>query len=178
MDLRAKRTRQNIINAFIELRSAKPLEKITIKELAELAVINKATFYLHFKDIYDLSDTLENEVIQSAFHDIPGFQDFLTAPYDTTFALFRAFNAQGQLFKIVFGGNRSNVFIEKMEARFKDMANLAYPNQDKPKVNIYISMLIQGIFHGYMSNREQYEDEVLVTALAHAAESIIQLMGE
>lgn len=40
MDLRVKRTRINITNAFIELRSRKPIEKITIKELSELAFIN------------------------------------------------------------------------------------------------------------------------------------------
>ena len=46
MDLRVKKTRRSIINAFLMLRANKPLEKITVKELAELAMINKATFYL------------------------------------------------------------------------------------------------------------------------------------
>ena len=55
MDLRIQKTRNSIINAFLELRSRKPIEKITVTELAELAVINKATFYKHYKDIYDLS---------------------------------------------------------------------------------------------------------------------------
>ena len=55
MDLRTERTKRSIINAFLELRSQKPLEKITVKELSELAFINKATFYTHYQDIYDLS---------------------------------------------------------------------------------------------------------------------------
>ena len=37
MDLRIERTRRSIINAFIELRSAKNIEKITVKEHAEKA---------------------------------------------------------------------------------------------------------------------------------------------
>lgn len=41
MDLRAQRTRRSIINAFIELRALKPLEKITVKELSERALITK-----------------------------------------------------------------------------------------------------------------------------------------
>lgn len=48
MDLRIERTRKSIINAFIELRAHKPIEKITVKELAERAYINKATFYSHY----------------------------------------------------------------------------------------------------------------------------------
>ena len=40
MDLRTEKTRRSIINAFLELRAKKPLEKITVKELSEKAEIN------------------------------------------------------------------------------------------------------------------------------------------
>ena len=43
MDLRIEKTERGIKNAFIELRSRKPLEKITVKELCESARINKST---------------------------------------------------------------------------------------------------------------------------------------
>ena len=65
MDIRVEKTRQSIINAFIELRSHRELERITIKELCERARINKSTFYSHYQDIYHLSDTLETEVVVS-----------------------------------------------------------------------------------------------------------------
>ncbi|MCD7842055.1 MAG: hypothetical protein LUG56_06245 [Lachnospiraceae bacterium] len=45
MDIRIKKTKESITNAFLELRSRKPLEKITVKELCEKAMINKSTFY-------------------------------------------------------------------------------------------------------------------------------------
>ena len=78
MDLRIQRTKKSIINAFIELRASKPLEKITIKELSDLAFINKATFYTHYKDIYDLAEQLENEAVTSVLNDIPhpGISDY------------------------------------------------------------------------------------------------------
>ena len=41
MDLRIEKTRQSIVNAFIALRSRKPLEKITVKELCEKAQISQ-----------------------------------------------------------------------------------------------------------------------------------------
>ena len=55
MDLRQKKTLAAIRTAFLELLGKKPLEKITVKELAEKAQISKATFYLHYQDIYDLA---------------------------------------------------------------------------------------------------------------------------
>lgn len=59
MDRRIQRTRNSLFSAFIELRATKPVEKITVKELTEKANISKQTFYLHFQDIYDLSEYLE-----------------------------------------------------------------------------------------------------------------------
>ncbi|MDE5861843.1 MAG: TetR family transcriptional regulator, partial [Ruminococcus sp.] len=56
MDLRVEKTKRNIINAFLNLRSHRPIEKITIREIAEIAQINKATFYLHYHDIYELTE--------------------------------------------------------------------------------------------------------------------------
>ena len=70
MDIRIEKTRQSIINAFIELRSHKELERITIKELCEKAQINKSTFYSHYQDIYHLSDTLETEVVVSIMENL------------------------------------------------------------------------------------------------------------
>ena len=65
MDIRIEKTRQSIINAFIELRSHKELERITIKELCEKAQINKSTFYAHYNEPNDLLTEIENEILQS-----------------------------------------------------------------------------------------------------------------
>lgn len=54
MDRREIKTKRSIKNAFLKLRSKKEIEQITIRELAEEAEISKATFYLHYRDIYDL----------------------------------------------------------------------------------------------------------------------------
>ena len=48
MDLRVKKTERAIRKAFYELMLEKPIPKITVKELAERAEINKTTFYAHY----------------------------------------------------------------------------------------------------------------------------------
>jgi len=63
IDRRAVRTKQNIVNAFIQLLEEKPFNKITVAEIAEVADINRRTFYLHYEDIFALLDELENELI-------------------------------------------------------------------------------------------------------------------
>ena len=44
MDLRVKKTKNAIINAFLVIRAKKPLERITVKELADKAMITRLRF--------------------------------------------------------------------------------------------------------------------------------------
>ena len=57
-DLRVTKTKRAIQQAGLALLLKKPLNKITITELAQMALINKGTFYLHYADIYALYDEL------------------------------------------------------------------------------------------------------------------------
>lgn len=80
MDLRIQKTKAAIKKAFLELRRKKPIEKITVTELSRLAEINKATFYLHYSDIYSLAEEIEDEVIDDILSDIQGLNKFLEDP--------------------------------------------------------------------------------------------------
>ncbi|MBO4872803.1 MAG: TetR/AcrR family transcriptional regulator [Lachnospiraceae bacterium] len=63
-DLRVIKTRENIEKAFFQLLSEKPLDKITVVELAHAARIHKSTFYLHYLDIPDLYAKTLQKVLQ------------------------------------------------------------------------------------------------------------------
>lgn len=76
MDKRIEKTQKAIKEAFIKLRAKKPLEKISIKELCEIAYINKSTFYSHYENIYALSDALEYELVLSIISSIPRNFDY------------------------------------------------------------------------------------------------------
>lgn len=65
-DRRVRKTKKAIQDVFCELTKEKKLNEITIKELCALADINKSTFYLHYRDIYDLADSIQSILI----HDV------------------------------------------------------------------------------------------------------------
>lgn len=66
-DLRIRKTKRAIYHAFSELIKEKTLDKITVTALASRAEINKATFYLHYRDIYDLyQDALQEHLKEVA----------------------------------------------------------------------------------------------------------------
>lgn len=102
MDLREKKTKRNIKDAFLQLRAHKPLERITVKELSEMAEISKATFYLHYKDIYDLSEQLQDDIIQKILENIQHPDLFLSDTAQSTYELFHAFCSYQSLIDILF----------------------------------------------------------------------------
>ena len=55
-DLRVRRTRLFLQNAFIELSIEKDFSSVTIADITERAMVNRSTFYRHFQDKYDLLD--------------------------------------------------------------------------------------------------------------------------
>ncbi|WP_391119693.1 TetR/AcrR family transcriptional regulator [Psychrobacillus sp. L3] len=62
IDRRIARTRQMIRDAFTQLMDEKGFEAITVSDLTEKANINRGTFYLHYKDKYDLFEQNKDEV--------------------------------------------------------------------------------------------------------------------
>ena len=62
LDSRVRRTKRLLRQGLTELLKQKSIKKITVRELSELIDINRGTFYLHYKDIYDLVDQIEKEL--------------------------------------------------------------------------------------------------------------------
>lgn len=62
MDRRARKTRNELKAALTNLLIEKNIKEISVKELTDLADLNRGTFYLHYRDIYDLYEQLQNEI--------------------------------------------------------------------------------------------------------------------
>ena len=56
-------TKADIEEAFWRIYATTPIEKITVGQVCELAGYNRATFYLHYHDIYELLDTIEQRLL-------------------------------------------------------------------------------------------------------------------
>ena len=56
-------TIRNIKDAFWKLYEEKPIEKISVKQITDLAGYNRATFYLYFSSVRDVRDQIEDDLI-------------------------------------------------------------------------------------------------------------------
>lgn len=62
-DRRTRKTKKAIRHAFAKLLTQKDINDITIRDVAELADINRKTFYNHYAGIYQIVDEIENEIV-------------------------------------------------------------------------------------------------------------------
>ncbi len=162
MDLRVEKTRKSIINAFIALRAKKPIEKITVKELCEKALVNKSTFYSHYSDIYSLSDSLETEVVMSVIQalDRPGLIFENAEEFSRT--LFLSYLSQDALIHTLFSGNRSSQLISKVEKGIKELVFREHPEyRENLSKNIGLTYAIYGSYYAFQENRNQDSDQVI-----------------
>lgn len=56
-----RNTKKKLRDELLRLMQTKSVNEITAKELAELADVNRGTFYFHYSDIYDLLHSIEDD---------------------------------------------------------------------------------------------------------------------
>ena len=58
-----QQTVKSLKEAFWKLYETKPIEKISVRQITELAGYNHATFYLYFSSVRDVRDQIEDDLI-------------------------------------------------------------------------------------------------------------------
>ena len=93
--------------ALKDLLKNLPLEKITVKMLAERCGTTRQNFYYHFRDLYDLVNWIYGTEIDKAFNSTPD-EPFITR----LIRLYESINEQRSFYKKVFSLNGQNSLVE------------------------------------------------------------------
>lgn len=172
MDLRIVKTRKNIREAFLNLRMKNPLEKIKVKRLCELAIINKTTFYKHYQDIFALSEEVENETITSIMNSFGGMNTLFTSPEGFCKGLYYAFKSHEGIIMTLFSGRMNNL-VDKVARKLGEH----YPNLGSiPEKEIMVSFLLWGASHVLMESR--YEETILLDTLSMVAKQMVTMFDD
>lgn len=144
-DGRVRYTKLVIKENLLKLLAEKPIQKVTVKEICELAQINRATFYTHYHDPFDLLEQIENELfddLSSAFR----------AKYDDidnlTQATLAVIERNIDLFRILFSENGDRMFLRRiMEiAREKTISDWKqqYPHATQRQLDLLYTFVVSG----------------------------------
>lgn len=171
MDIRIAKTRQSIINAFLEIRAHKDLERITVKELCQKAQVNKSTFYSHYHDIYHLSDQLENQVVASISENLQHPEEILKNPAPFTKELFLHYLAKDALINTLFSGSRSKYLVQKIAQTMESLIFDACPHyREDPRVHLSLTYMLYGGYYAFYENRSSCGDAMAISTIARLTE--------
>lgn len=107
VDPRVVRTRQMLRDALVELIHEQGYEKITVQDITRRATLNRATFYLHFREKLDLlrqsSDEILHELTRSINLSFAGKESFdfkSDQPHENFIQLFEHISQNARLYKV------------------------------------------------------------------------------
>lgn len=107
-DRRVKYTLMVIRQSFVKLLMQKPISKITIKEICEDADINRATFYAHFQDQYDLLHQIETGIIDDINQYLINY-DVSRVPAQMLDKIFEYIKENAEIFKLLLLSSNADI---------------------------------------------------------------------
>jgi AcrR family transcriptional regulator len=119
-DLRIQRTHKFLQDAMIELITEKGFDAITVGDIAERAMINRATFYRHYQDKYDLVVKIFEEAANHLVEDMKPFhKDIDRVEKEENLVgiwsqLFEHVAGHARLYRAMLGKNGSPWFAARM----------------------------------------------------------------
>jgi AcrR family transcriptional regulator len=109
-------------SGLTQLMREKPIKDITVRELAQLVDINRCTFYLHYRDIYDMVEQVEREVFEEfeALIEAHPPSDLGGGTRMMLLDLYRFFQENADLCAAFLGGNGDMSFFNKLIGLLKE----------------------------------------------------------
>lgn len=150
MDRRISYTKMVLKESLYNLLRNKHLSQITVKELCAEADINRSTFYRNYKDIYDMYEKLEYELIESAFSNGDIKQD--------RYMLLQIIYDNQEFYKKLFYSKLDSDFIRKIvEKMYIKTKNLLKNKQSFDEQTFH--MLYQYNVHGMIGVLKEWVNE-------------------
>ena len=123
-DRRVRKTRKALRVAVEELLARKPLESISVKELAARAEINRATFYLHYASPRELLLEVAEEYLRQltqSFKAVEMDNMALDRPPEQMIKVFKHVKAHAAVYRPVLHGAVLSPFHPRIAALFQDL---------------------------------------------------------
>ncbi len=121
-DRRIRKTKKAMYDALATLLLSKPLNRISVREIAELADINRGTFYLHYRDVYDMASKLQEEIFEKfseiVDNNIPDSDG--NAIFPMLAALFNLLAENANIAGALIGKNGDAAFIDRLRNVIKE----------------------------------------------------------
>ncbi|WP_340003452.1 TetR/AcrR family transcriptional regulator [Paenibacillus sp. FSL K6-0276] len=166
-NMRITQTKQSLIDSFLRLVSLKDFEKITIVDITKGAKVNRATFYAHFNDKYELLDYIMGDsasaaIVKHTKGEMKFDQEGITQLVLSVFDFYKQPNIQcrSSYIGMVVPQLKEKILNELMVHLSKALRHI-YPDNEK---NFYVPIIAQviheGVYQWLTANINMHQEEV------------------
>jgi len=129
-------TKERIRDAFFDLYAVKKIERISIKEITEKAQLNRGTFYVYYKDIYDLLEKTEDELLDELIVKIKDIVTLILREEDIDPFLppLEFYQRYSKFLRVLLGVNGDPNFIHKIKTLIKKTLRELFQKEKIPNV--------------------------------------------
>jgi AcrR family transcriptional regulator len=164
-DRRVLRTKKAIRNAFLSLLADKDLDKITVKEIADVANVDRKTVYNYYNGVYEILDELESELAQDFEKAIENF-DFVARDVQDIFVeLSRLLSRRLDIYALLMKINNSRLvakFVVYLKGKIEQVIGRVNVYSAE-KIEIAAEYVTSGMYsaykHWFNSDRKQPLEE-------------------
>lgn len=181
-DLRIRRTHKFLQEAIIELITEKGFDALTVGDIAERAMINRATFYRHYQDKYDLVANIFEETTSELVENMKPFhkdtgQSQTNNPPEIWIQFFEHIAEHAPLYRAMLGKNGSSWFAARMrehtiklmleqEKRWKHQMELRQqsdPSMPQELPGMQLSHVLIGTIVWWLESEKSYTPRQMAT---------------
>ena len=155
-DRRVIKTKRAIRNAFAALIAEKDLNDITIKDISDVADINRKTVYNYYGGIHEILDEIENELV-SSFEKVIQEIDFprnLENPNKIFETLTDVINGDMEFYSQLMKIDANSHLVRKIVSALKIRVEQTLAQQlpaDKKKIELIADFITSGMLSAYQS---------------------------
>ncbi len=121
-DRRVRRTKKMLRQGLSYLLTQKKLKDISVRELTDFVDLHRATFYVHYRDIYDLYQQIEEETVADVREILERFpaEKLTNSLYAIFLAMVQYIQENADLCRMLLSRNGDMTFYKRLEGMLQD----------------------------------------------------------
>lgn len=152
LDKRTQKTKRAIRKAFLSLLTEKDVSKVTVKEIADIAEVDRKTVYNYYAGVREILEELENELIAAFKQATQEYLQSIDDPMAAFAALYKFLNENYENCSVFMRLSENSRLLAKVVEFLRGQIRLIFeknPLVDPDKIDIATEYVTAGAFSAY-----------------------------
>lgn len=150
-DRRIRKTQRLLKESLLELMEKKDIKNISVKDITELADLNRGTFYLHYADTYSLLQEMETEVLNDFQNMVNNYREAFkkASLMPVIIPIIQYIEENKKICNILFENSSSNDFVNRFHTLILKNGTAIikeqYPDAKDVTLNYFLEFITYGL---------------------------------